>query len=163
MIIIKIKIMKKIVSVFLLAIIFACSSSNREIYIKYKDLSEGGQWNASDEIFFKVNVEDVAATYELKFFFRCLEGFQYKNMNIKVTQISPSKIEEVKEYSLKVFGEEGEILGEELGSIYDSETVVETSKKFDESGVYIFKVESNMSVNVIKNALELGLAVTKSE
>ena len=155
--------MKKIVSVLLLAMIFACSSSNREIYTKYKDLSEGGKWNASDEIFFKVNVEDISSTYEMKFFFRCLEGFQYKNMNIKVTQTSPSKIEEVKEYSLKVIGEDGEILGEELASVYDSETVVETSKKFDESGVYIFKVEPNMSVNVINNALELGLALTKSE
>ena len=155
--------MKKLVALVLMSILLACSSSNKEVYSKYKDLSEGGKWVSTDEVFFKVNIDDVSSPYEMKFFFRCLEGFQYKNMNIKVTQISPSKIEEVKEYSLKVFGEEGEILGEELGSIYDSETVVETSKKFDESGVYIFKVESNMSVNVIKNALELGLAVTKSE
>lgn len=155
--------MKKIASILLLTIIFACSSSSREIYTKYKELSEGGKWSASDEIFFKVNVKDISSKYQMKLFFRCLEGFQYKNMNVKVTQISPSKLEEIKEYSIKVIGDNGEVLGEELASIYDSETIVEKAKKFDEKGDYIFKVEPNMSVEVINNALELGLALIKNE
>lgn len=153
--------MKKLVALVLISILLACSSSNKEVYSKYKDLSEGGKWVSTDEVFFKVNIDDVSSPYEMKFFFRCLDGFQFKNLNIKVTQISPSKVEEIAEYSLKVIDENGEFVGEELASIYDSENVVEANKRFKEKGKYIFKVEPNMSVPEVNNAVELGLALSK--
>lgn len=150
-----------IISILFLSI-FSCTSSNSEVYSKYKDLSEGGVWNENDAIFFKVNIDDTTSTYKMKFVVRFLEGFQYKNLNIKVAQTSPSQSDVSKEYSLKIVDENGDFYGEELAGVYDSESVVEEDQKFKEKGTYIFKIEPNMSVPEIRNALELGLVLIKN-
>ena len=155
--------MKKItIFLFLLTFLFGCKNENT-IYSKYKDLSEGGVWNQEDQLFFKVQVKDISSLYELKFLFRHLRGFAYRDLNIKVTEISPSKRESVSEYSLNLVDENGDYLGSEAMSIIDCETVVESNKQYSEKGVYIYKIEHIMSVPSIDYALELGLIVNKND
>jgi gliding motility-associated lipoprotein GldH len=154
--------MKKIsIFLFSILILFSCSNDSK-IYSKYKDLSTGGVWDKEDEVFFKVQVKDISSTYNLKFLFRHLSEFAYKDLNIKVTETSPSKRESVSEYSLNLVDENGDYIGEEVMSVIDCETIVESNKKFNEKGVYIYKVEHVMSVSSIGNANELGLTVEKN-
>ena len=153
----------KHISIFLfsLVILFSCNNDSK-IYSKYKDLSKGGVWDKEDEIFFKVQVKDISSTYNVKFLFRHLSEFAYKDLNIKVTETSPSKRESVSEYSLNLVDDNGYYIGEEMMSVIDCETVVESNKQFTEKGVYIYKVEHVMSVSSIGNAIELGLVVEKN-
>ena len=153
----------KQISIFLFSIVllFSCSNDSK-IYSKYKDLSKGGVWDKEDEIFFKVQVKDISSTYNVKFLFRHLSEFAYKDLNIKVTETSPSKRESVSEYSLNLVDDNGDYIGEEMMSVIDCETVVESNKQYTEKGVYIYKVEHVMSVSSIGNAIELGLVVEKN-
>lgn len=146
----------------LIAFLFGCKNEN-SIYSKYKGLSAGGVWNQDDQIFFKVQVKDINSLYEMKFLFRHLHGFAYKDLNIKVTETSPSKRESVSEYSLNLVDENGDYLGSEAMSIIDCETVVESNKRFTEKGVYIYKVEHMMSVPSVGSSLELGLLIEKND
>ena len=154
----------KYISIFLfsLVILFSCNNDSK-IYSKYKDLSKGGLWDKEDEVFFKVQVKDISSTYNVKFLFRHLSEFAYKDLNIKVTETSPSKRESVSEYSLKLVDENGDYIGEELMSVIDCETEVESNKQYTEKGVYIYRVEHVMSVSSVGNAIELGLNVEKNK
>ena len=63
---------------------------------------------------------------------------------------------------MNLVDENGDYIGEEVMSVIDCETIVESNKKFNEKGVYIYKVEHVMSVSSIGNAIELGLTVEKN-
>jgi gliding motility-associated lipoprotein GldH len=157
------KIMKRLTLIIsLILVLFSCGNDT-QFYSKYKELSKGGVWDKSEELFFKVNIKDISKRYDVRFAFRHLVGFAYKDLKIKVTELSPSKKETVSEYSLKIVDENGDYLGGEAMSIIDCENMVEIKKSFSEKGTYIFKVEHLMDVSSIEYALELGLIITESE
>ena len=159
----KTKIMKRIIFITSLFLVLFSCGNDTQLYSRYKELSKGGVWDKSEEVFFKVNVKDPSKLYDLKIAFRHLVGFAYKDLNIKVTEVSPSKRESVSEYSLKIVDENGDYLGGEAMSIIDCENVVETKKSFSEKGTYIYKIEHLMDVSSIEYALELGLIITESQ
>jgi len=146
----------------ILAVLLIGCSNEDQIYSKHKELSKGAVWNQVDEVFFKVEVDDIDADYSVKYMFRHMEGFSYKDLNIVVTEISPSKKEFVSEYAVNVVDENGEYTGGNAMSVIDCESVVEEHKRFSEKGIYIFKVAHMMPVEEVTYSLELGLEIVKN-
>lgn len=151
--------MKSIFNLTVVAIIFISCQSKTRIYSENQELSPQMEWLKSDVKTFKVKIDDSEKSYKMSLAFRYTEGFSSKVLKVKVTEIAPSKKENVKTYNLKIINEKGEYIGEPGLDIWDSEHCVEKDKKYLEKGVYTYKIEHQMSPKVVNMAMEIGLMV----
>ena len=151
--------MKSIVSLAFVAIIFIGCQSKTRIYSENQELSPQMEWLKSDVKTFKVKIDDPKKSYKLSLAFRYAEGFSSKLLKVSVIEISPTKKEKVVKYDLKIINEKGEYIGEPGLDIWDSEHLVEQNKKFQDKGVYTYKIEHQMPSDVVNMAMEIGLIV----
>ncbi len=153
--------MKKIVTILILtAVITGCQPKDR-IYVKHLELSPRLEWLKKDVREFKVPITDNSITYDMSLSFRYASGYQYPDVKVKVTEYSPGGEETVKEYDLKVKDEKGDYIGEAAYEIWDSEHLIESSRKFEETGIYTYVIEHNMPDDPLDLALEIGLVLDK--
>ena len=151
--------MKSIVSLASVAIIFIGCQSKSRIYSENQELSPQMEWLKSDVKTFKVKIDDPKKSYKLSLAFRYAEGYSSKLLKVSVIEISPTKKEKVVKYDLKIINEKGEYIGEPGLDIWDSEHLVEQNKKYQENGVYTYKIEHQMPSDVVNMAMEIGLIV----
>ena len=151
--------MKSIVSLAFVAIIFIGCQSKSRIYSENQELSPQMEWLKSDVKTFKVKIDDPKKSYKLSLAFRYAEGYSSKLLKVIVIEISPTKKEKVVKYDLKIINEKGEYIGEPGLDIWDSEHLVEQNKKYQEKGVYTYKIEHQMPSDVVNMAMEIGLIV----
>lgn len=147
---------------FLAASLISCQPEGR-IYVEHKELSPDLEWLKEDKREFKVPVEDNTSLYDMRLSFRYATGYQYRVVQVKVTETSPAGEETVNEYELKVRDENGEYIGEPGLDIWDSEHLVETGKKYPETGTYTYVIEHTMPVDPLNFPMEIGLIVDKVE
>ncbi len=142
--------------------LLACQPENR-IYIEHQDLSPEVEWLKEDVRTFSVPIEDNNQTYNMSLSFRYANGYQYQIANVKVTETSPSGIESVNEYELKVREANVDYIGEAGYDIWDSEHVVEANKKYPEIGIYTYVIEQNTPVDPLSFAMEIGVILDKTK
>lgn len=153
--------MKKLLTVIAVTIsLVACQPEGR-IYNEHQELSPEVEWLKKDVKTFNVPIVATNQVYNLSLSFRYANGYQYQTANMKVTEISPSGKETVKEYELKVREETGEYIGEAGYDIWDSEHLVEPNKKFEETGSYTYKIEHIMPNDPMNFAMEIGVILDK--
>lgn len=70
------------------------------------------EWLKKDVRTFKVPIENKNQKFDLSLDFRYVEGYQYKVLKVRVTEISPSGKETINEHELKLEDEDGEYIGE---------------------------------------------------
>lgn len=154
--------MKSLLSATLIVFLFltSCQPEGR-VFVEHKELSPDLEWLKKDSREFNVLIEDNSINYDFKISFRYANGYQYKTANIVVKEISPSGKETSNNYELKIRDENGEYIGEAGYDIWDSEHLVEPSKKFEESGTYTYIIEHNMPKDPLHFAMEVGIVVDK--
>ncbi len=151
--------MKSIVSLAFVAIIFIGCQSKSRIYSENQELSPQMEWLKSDVKTFKVKIDDPKKSYKLSLAFRYVEGYSSKLLKVSVIEISPTKKKKVVKYDLKIINQKGEYIGEPGLDIWDSEHLVEQNKKYQEKGIYTYKIEHQMPSDVVNMAMEIGLIV----
>ena len=151
--------MKSILNLVLIAFLFLGCQSKKRIFSENQELSPQMEWLKSDVKTFKVKIDDFKKSYKMSLAFRYTEGFSNKVLKVKVTEISPSKKEKIELYNLKVINEKGEYIGEPGLDIWDSEHLVEQDKKYQEKGVYTYKIEHQMPSDVVNMAMEIGVMI----
>lgn len=144
----------------LVTLLTGCQPEGR-IYAEHKKLSPDVEWLKEDKREFNVPVEDASTLYNLSLSFRYATGYQFQVVRVKVTETSPGGEESVNEYELKVRDENGEYIGDPGLDIWDSEHLVETDKKFEETGTYTYVIEHTMPVDPLNYAMEVGLILDK--
>lgn len=152
--------MKKAGSLILGLIVFAfvfTSCNENRVYEKHKDLSPNIEWKKDKVVSFEITIEDNTKPYNLSIAFRHAMGFQFKNLTLNVTEVSPSGVETVKAYSLEVVGDDKEYKGDGAGDIWDLEVEVEPGKMFKEKGVYKYTIEHTMPQDPLNFAMEIGM------
>lgn len=155
--------MKKLLTVFAIATsLIACQSEDR-VFIEHQELSPEVEWLKKDVKTFKVPVADNSLDYNLSLSFRYTTGYQYQTANVKVTETSPSGVETVNEYDLKVREDNGDFIGEPGFDIWDSEHLVEANKKYEETGTYTYVIEQNTPVDPLNFAMEIGVILDKAK
>lgn len=153
--------MKKILITVTVAMsLMACEPEGR-IYNEHKELSPEVEWLKKDVREFKVPITDNSQPYKMSLSFRYATGYPYQTANVKVTEISPSGKESIKEYELKVREANGDYIGEPGFDIWDSEHLVEPHKTFEETGTYTYVMEQNTPVDPLNFAMEIGLILDK--
>ena len=65
------------------------------------------------------------------------------------------------EYGFKVREDSGDYIGEPALDIWDSEHLVESNKKYEETGIYSYLIEHNMPVDILNFAMEIGVILDK--
>ncbi len=140
--------------------LFACQPEGR-IYVEHQELSPELEWLKKDAREFKVPIKDNSIVYNMSLSFRYVYGYQYQVVKVKVTEISPSGKETVKEYDLKVREDNGDYIGEAGYDIWDSEHIVESHKKYKETGSYTYIIEHNMPNDPLNFAMEIGVILDK--
>jgi gliding motility-associated lipoprotein GldH len=154
--------MKKTLLAAIIGISLAGCSSNDNVFSENQELSPKVEWLKSDVKTFNIPIQNIDATYKMSLAFRYTEGIEYKVLKVKVTEISPSKKESIKEYDLTVIDNKGEYVGEPGLSMFDSEHLVEANKKYSEKGTYTYKIEHAMSTDVVNLAMEIGVILDKN-
>jgi len=153
--------MKNLITVLAIAAsLIACQPEGR-IFVEHQDLSPELEWLKKDVREFKVPIDDNSTAFKMSLSFRFATGYQYQTANVKVTETSPSGKETVKEYELKIREANGDYIGEPGLDIWDSEHLVEASKKYEETGVYTYSIEQNTPVDPLNFAMEIGLILDK--
>ncbi len=147
---------------FLATGLIGCKPEGR-IYVEHKELSPDLEWLQKDTRQFEVPVQDSSSLYDLTLSFRYATGYQFQFVRVQVTETSPGGEESVNEYELKVREDSGDYIGEPGLDIWDSEHVVETDKRFGETGTYTYSIAHVMPVDPLNYAMEIGLIVDKSK
>ncbi len=155
--------MKQLFFAVIIGITLVSCSSNDSVFSENQELSPNVEWLKSDAKTFKISVENIDGTYKMSLAFRYTEGIEYKVLKVKVTEISPSKKETIKEYDLTVIDNKGEYIGEPGLSMFDSEHLVEANKKYAEKGTYTYKIEHAMPTDVVNLAMEIGVILDKNK
>ncbi|MCH8903293.1 MAG: hypothetical protein IIA45_05200 [Bacteroidetes bacterium] len=148
--------------IFIIAIGFVTCQPAGRVYIKHQELSPGFSWSKEDTREFKVPIKDNSITYDLSLSFRYVHGYQFQILKVKVTETSPSGVETVKEYDLKVRDDDGDYIGSAGYDIWDSEHLIEPNKKYEETGTYTYVLEHNMPGDPVSLVMEIGVIVDKS-
>ena len=153
--------MRKLLTIIAVSLsLLACQSENR-IYIEHQELSPELEWLKKDIREFELPIDDNSIAYNMSLSFRYATGYQYQTANVKVTETSPSGIETVNEYELKVREANGDYIGEAGFDIWDSEHIVEPNKTYKETGKYKYVIEQNTPVDPLNFAMEIGVILDK--
>jgi gliding motility-associated lipoprotein GldH len=143
-------------------VLFSCQPEGR-VYSDHKELSPELEWLQKDKREFQVPIEDADTNYDLSLSFRYATGFPHKTLNVKVTEISPSGSEQVKEYKLQVRDDKGGYIGDPGLDIWDSEHLVDENISYDEKGTYTYVIEHIMPQDPVNYAMEIGLIIDKAK
>lgn len=155
--------MKFLLPFFLLLLLCltACKPEGR-VFVEHKNLSPDYEWFKKDTREFKVPVEDTSIPYNLSLAFRYAQGYQYRGVKVKVTEISPSGVESAQQVELVVRDENGKYIGEAGFDIWDSEHLIEPNKKYPEAGTYTYIIEHAMPKDPLIFAMEIGVILDKA-
>lgn len=154
-------VMRKLVTILILALGLLACQPEGQIYNEHKELSPGLEWLKKDVREFKVPIDDNSVSYNVSLSFRYLSSFQPHVVKVKVTEIDPDGNEIVEEYDLKVRDEGGDYIGEFAYEIWDSKHLIVPGKNYSKPGLYTYLVEHNMDTAPLKNAMEIGMIVEK--
>jgi gliding motility-associated lipoprotein GldH len=149
--------MKKVLAILTLALTITGCQPEGRVYSEHQELSPKIEWLKSDIKTFKVPITDVNMIYNMSLSFRYATGYAYPSVMVKVTEKSPSGIEIITDYDLQLVNEQGEYIGEAGLDIWDSEHLVESNKKYDETGDYTYTIEQNTPVDPLPYSMEIGI------
>jgi gliding motility-associated lipoprotein GldH len=149
--------MKKIAAILVMLTCMAgCSLEGRD-YAEYKVLSPMEEWLRKDIIEFKVPIVKEDQKYNMSLAYRYVVGHNHEVVKVKVTETSPSGIEESVEHDLNMLDENGYYKGDGSLGIIDTEHLIVANKIFKEMGTYKYKIEHMMPNNPIEFAVEIGV------
>jgi gliding motility-associated lipoprotein GldH len=154
---------KHLVSIIIfLALAFTFSSCDRgpvfEKYIKMKNFI----WDRFDIKMFELPIEDASSKYDIKFVARCVEQFPYDNLQFYVILTSPSGEERMREVTIPVRNN-GKMIGEPTGKIYENSIVLWKEISFTDKGTCKISIENLIPKIQTEGIDEIGIVVTKAK
>ncbi len=150
--------MRKTVLLSLITLLFL--SSCTDVYRDFQSIS-GMRWFQKDKKNFDVKIKE-NGNYDLIFSMRYPTGFQYKNVDIKISRVSPDGKTIFKEFKIKVRDENGYYIGSAAGDLWDLEQIFSKGEKL-ENGNYKYTIEHISKIEPLMNVMDIGLIIRHSE
>ncbi len=147
--------MKHLLFFSFILILLSCSNTYNE-YQSVNDL----KWYKNDIKTFDVSIEK-SGEYDLFFEFRHVTGYPFKQINIEITHISPSRKEYFTEREIPVADNQNNYIGEVAGQLWDIESLI-SEKTFLEKGQHSFKISHLMSSDPVILVVDIGLKIKKA-
>jgi len=152
--------MKKILFLASVIALFASCSHSSKFSDSSKDFPDY-QWKKGKEVVLSIAINQIIADGKLKLSFRHVDGFQFANLPLEMSIISPSGKTEVANINLLVKKENGESRGDCSGDYCDLDTVIKSHISFPETGTYTFKIKNAVQLASVPNVMEIGVSIEK--
>ena len=138
------------------------SCEQNELFQAYKGV-ENLAWSYHEPISFDVEIEDTTSLYNVDINIRHSGAYAYQNCWVWLHTEYPSGQKHSVRKELKFCNEEGTWYGSGLNNIFDVRNPVQNNAKFQEKGIYKFKIEQNMRINPLPNILDVGLRIERKK
>jgi gliding motility-associated lipoprotein GldH len=152
--------MKKLIIALLapLLLLTACNSGN--IYEKYID-NDRITWNRFDVKTFKVDIKDITAKYSFYVAIRHLTDIPFSYITISFTLNTPSGETRNLEKKIVLKDNDGKLLGNGMGDLWDITQLVRDNFEFSEPGICTVEISSTMPQANLPGIMQVGLIVKK--
>lgn len=144
---------------FFIAILFVSCNSN-SVYNEFNSDFESNRWNSNDEVTFEFNNVNDIKVNAVKLHIGHIYDFQFANVPVEVTIISPDGSSEVIDLDVKFKDENGRDLGECSGDICDLYTTIIENITLTK-GNYKFVIKNKFSSSFLPNILGVGILIEK--
>lgn len=124
---------------------------------------KGQEWYYEDELKFETPIEDTTQLYNLFINVRHTNDFPYSNLWLKIHTTFPDGTKKSDPLNLPMAEESGRWFGTGVGSVLSNQVMIQKNATLNQTGVYKFGIEQNMRINPLKEVLDIGLLVEKSE
>jgi len=147
---------------FLLTTLFACDS--KRIYEKNIDF-EKKSWLVKDIPEFNFEVVDPTVPYNIYYNVRNTLNYPYQNLYVTYyLEDSTGNVLSTSLQNLVLFDKKtGAPFGKGLGDIFDHQIPALSNYKFEEAGLYSFRVEQFMRTDTLSELLSVGIRVEKAQ
>ncbi len=118
-------------------------------------------WTYANIPEFEVNVDDVAATYNLLLDITHSADFPYQNIYLKFHATDPAGRETVTQVPVEFANKGGVWFGNCSNEWCHLEGFLQKNLKFSEAGKYVFKLEQYMRIENLEGIQSVGLKIEK--
>lgn len=120
-------------------------------------------WATTDTLKYEINIDDTLAKYDLSVNVRHRDIYDFTNLYIKIMTQFPSGESKSEVISLPLCDDAGKWLGKCSGDICFNRIYLMRKLKFQQKGKYTFHINQEMRQDHLKNILDLGLKLEKSQ
>lgn len=128
-------------------------------YFEYRSISNN-EWHSDTSKTFVVDLEKVSNPYQVDLFVRHSLKYSYKNLWLKVEQISPKGLIETRKVELILVDSKGFWKGSSISSIVDYKVTID-NRLFVDTGRYEWRISHLMTDSVLLEINNVGLSLTK--
>jgi gliding motility-associated lipoprotein GldH len=153
--------MKKYIIPFLAVLFVFTACSHRKIYEKYLD-NERITWNRFDVKTFKVDIKDISSKYAFYVALRHVTDVPINYINISFSINTSSGETRTIEQKILLRDNDGKLLGNGMGDLWDVVQLVRDNFEFTEPGICTVEISSRMPQANLPGVMQVGLIVKKS-
>ena len=149
-----------VILVFLSLLIFtACSKVDVfEKNISFREHS----WSSMEKPEVTFHIEDTASLYNIYIVFRHADAYNYNNVWLRCTVITPNKEKRTQQYELTLANNQQGWLGSGMDDIYEHRILIQKQTRFGKPGDYQFRFEQVMREDPLESVLNVGLRIEKA-
>jgi gliding motility-associated lipoprotein GldH len=153
--------MKKLIFSLLTALVILSSCDQAKVYEKHFD-NERITWSRFDVKTFNFDIKDISATYDFYIAIRHHTHIPFKFLTIKFTLYTPSGEVRMMEQKIMIKDNEGNLLGNGMGELWDLVHLARKDFEFTQAGNCTVEISSTMSQADLPGIMQVGLIVKKS-
>jgi gliding motility-associated lipoprotein GldH len=153
--------MKKLLAPLLLGLVILSSCNPSTIYEKHIDI-ERITWSRFDIKTFEVDIKDISPGYDFYIAIRHHTDVPFKFITVKFTLYTPSGEIRTIENKIQLKDDEGKLLGDGMGDLWDVVQLLRKDFHFTEPGMCKVEISSTMSKADLPGIMQVGLIVRKA-
>jgi gliding motility-associated lipoprotein GldH len=130
-----------------------------EKHIEFDDLS----WNRFEVLEFEFEVDDVSVPYNILIAVRHIPEIPYEELEVGTIMTTPSGEVRALEHKVRVKDNEGNLLGDGMGDLWDLVEPLREDFQFNQPGMVSIELHNYMTRLETVGIIEVGLIVRKSD
>jgi gliding motility-associated lipoprotein GldH len=119
-------------------------------------------WSSVQKPEVTFHIEDTASLYNVYIVFRHADAYNYNNVWLRCTVISPNDEKRTQQYELTLANNQQGWLGAGMDDIYEHRILIQKQTRFSTPGDYKFRFEQVMREDPLENVLNVGLRIEKA-
>ncbi|MBU0489886.1 MAG: gliding motility lipoprotein GldH [Bacteroidetes bacterium] len=154
--------MRKFVPIAVLLSLAIVSCDPSKVFEQNIRIPESG-WNKDSLIQIEALISDTVSPHNVYINVRNTGEYGYQFLYLFLTTVMPEGKFSVDTLACRLANEDGKWLGSGIGDIYDNQILLMKNVRFNSSGKYIFEFQQGMRHDVLKDIIDVGIRIEKSE
>lgn len=145
--------------VAVMAVMF--SACDRSVVFEDNVNIPDNRWEQNRIIQLETDIQDTISPHNLYINVRNASGYQFSNLFIFFTTVTPSGKAERDTVELMLADASGKWLGDGMGDIWDNRKRFKSNFRFPEKGKYVFLFEQAMRVDPLPQIMDVGIRIER--